>query len=118
MDAWDKELQAPESASPRIMSLRVKHAQDIDAKAHAVWDVLTRRIDDWWGHPLRVQDRDSTMRLELRPHGSLIELWQDDGFATWGQVTQLDPGVTLEFTGPCGLGAVHGVYTFHLSTLR
>lgn len=114
MDSWDSELQTSAGAATGVAAMHIRDEIEIDASRHAVWDILTRRTDDWWSHPYRVQDRDSAMRLELVPHGSLSEQWSDGGFATWGQVSQLDPGITLELTGPCGMGAVHGVYTFHL----
>ena len=94
--------------------MRIRQEYRIEASRRVVWDILTRRVDDWWTHPYRVEERDSRMRLELEPHGGLVEHWADNGFAAWGQVSQLDPGITLELTGPCGMGAVHGVYTFHL----
>lgn len=114
MDSWDTEVQAASGMTPGVTTLHIKQEHHIEASRRAVWDILTRRIDDWWSHPYRIQDRDSTMRLQLSPYGSLAEHWDDDGFATWGHVSQLDPGIALELTGPCGLGAVHGVYTFYL----
>jgi uncharacterized protein YndB with AHSA1/START domain len=94
--------------------MHIRRDQHVHASRRAIWEIITRRIDDWWSHPYRVEDRDSRMHLDLRPHGSLVEHWADKGFAAWGQVSQLDPGTTLELTGPCGMGAVHGVYTLHL----
>ena len=114
MDYLNTELQSPASTSQGVTSMHIRQEIAIEAPRQTLWDLLTCRIDDWWTHPYRVQDRDSTMRLELAPHGSLAERWDDEGFATWGQVSQLDPGTTLELTGPCGMGAVHGVYTFHV----
>lgn len=114
MDNRDSEQPAPSGTLQGVSVMHIRQEHHIAASRPAIWDLLTRRIDDWWSHPYRVQDRDSMMRLEMAPHGSLSEQWGDDGFATWGQVSQLDPQTTLELTGPCGMGAVHGVYTFHL----
>lgn len=114
MDSWDTETQAAVGTTPDVTSLHIRQEHHVEARRHAVWDIITRRVDDWWSHPYRIQDRDSTMRLDLAPHGGLTERWPDNGFATWGQVSQLDPGTTLELTGPCGMGAVHGVFTLHL----
>lgn len=97
-----------------VTTMRIRHEQVIAADRGVLWDILTRRIDDWWRHPYRIQEADGVMQLELRPHGSLTERWPEHGFATWGQVSYLDPGTMLELTGPCGMGAVHGVFSFHL----
>ena len=113
VDSLDTGIQVPDGHVPGVMAMHIRQEQHINASRRAVWEIITRRIDDWWSHPYRVEDRGSTMRLELEPHGSLVEHWAD-GFAAWGQVSQLDPGRTLELTGPCGMGAVHGVYTLHL----
>jgi uncharacterized protein YndB with AHSA1/START domain len=114
VDSLDTEIQVTNGSTSAVMAMHIRQEHLIDASRRAVWEIITRRIDDWWSHPYRVEDRGSRMQLELVPHGSLVEHWADDGFAAWGQVSQLDPGTTLELTGPCGMGAVHGVYTFHL----
>lgn len=114
MDRLDVDAEIPVDTISGVMAMRIRQQHHIDANRRAVWEILTRRIDDWWSHPYRVEDRGSRMHLEMVPHGSLVEHWADNGFAAWGQVSQLDPGTTLELTGPCGMGAVHGVYTFHL----
>jgi uncharacterized protein YndB with AHSA1/START domain len=114
MDSWDTEAQAAAAVTASVTTMHIRQELDVNASRRVVWDILTRRIDDWWRHPYRIQESDGTMRLELRPHGSLTEHWDDHGFAAWGQVSHLDPGRTLEFTGPCGMGTVHGMYAFHL----
>lgn len=114
VEGHDTNTQTLDNGTQGLTSMHLRHELDIDASRQAVWDILTRRIDDWWRHPYRIEEGDGTMRLQLAPHGSLSEHWKDNGFATWGQVSHMDPGTTLELTGPCGMGAVHGVFTFHL----
>jgi hypothetical protein len=114
MDSWDTEAQAAAVVTTSVTTMHIRQELDVNASRRVVWDILTRRIDDWWRHPYRIQEGDGTMRLELRPHGSLTEHWDDHGFAAWGQVSHLDPVRTLELTGPCGMGTVHGMYAFHL----
>lgn len=114
MDSWDSETQAASTATASVSTMHIRQEHHVHASRIVVWDILTRRIDDWWRHPYRIQEGDGAMRLDLRPHGSLTEHWDDHGFAAWGYVSHLDPGRTLEFTGPCGMGTVHGVYSFHL----
>lgn len=114
MDSWESESRPPAGNISDLATLHIRQEHSIEATRRAVWEILTRRIEDWWSHPYRVLDRGSTMRLELRPNGWLAEHWPGDGFATWGHVSQIDPGITLEMTGPCGMGAAHGVFSFHL----
>lgn len=97
-----------------LATLHIRHELPVRATRDAVWSILTLRVDDWWRHPYRIQEGDGKMRLKLVPHGILSEHWGESGFASWGQVSLIDPGHTLELTGPCGMGAVHGVFSFHL----
>lgn len=98
-----------------ISTMHIEQKHQIAASRHVVWELLTIRINDWWQHPFRIYEGPAQVQLDLRPLGALAEFWQDNGFAMWGHVSHVDPGITLELTGPCGMGAaVHGVFSFHL----
>lgn len=103
-----------ERSGRELATMHIRQECQIEAQPQAVWSILTRRVDDWWRHPYRIQEDDGTMRLQLGPQGSLSEHWGESSFASWGHVSMIDPGRTLELTGPCGMGAVHGVFSFHL----
>lgn len=114
MDHRDTDPQEGRASDREVTSMHIREEALVGARREVVWSILTRRLDDWWRHPYRIQEGDGAMNLQLGPHGSLTERWGKDGFATWGQVSLLEPGSTLELTGPCGMGAVHGVFSFHL----
>lgn len=114
MEHRDTDPQEGHANGRTITSMHIRQETQVGARRDTVWSILTRRVDDWWRHPYRIQEGDGAMRLQLGPHGALSEHWGKDGFATWGHVSLLEPGTTLELTGPCGMGAVHGVFSFHL----
>lgn len=98
-----------------IATMHIEQKHRIAADRNTVWELLTLRINDWWQHPFRIYEGPARVHLDLRPLGPLVESWQENGFAMWGHVSHVDPGNTLELTGPCGMGAaVHGVFSFHL----
>jgi uncharacterized protein YndB with AHSA1/START domain len=115
MTGSDSETRSQGHEQAALTSIHIEQRHSIEASRQVVWEILTRRISDWWQHPFRIYEGPAQIRLDLRPLGALAEYWQDNGFALWGHVSHVDPGSTLELNGPCGMGgAVHGIFTFHL----
>lgn len=88
----------------QINHLHVKLSVDIAADAGACFEALTGDISAWWGSPYLLLERPET-RITLEPRlGGLVREHADGAEASWGTVTELEPGRTIAWTGRMGLG--------------
>ncbi|MGV3617472.1 MAG: ArsR/SmtB family transcription factor [Fimbriimonas sp.] len=77
----------------------------IAAPPEAVFDALTKGIDDWW--PFRLREG-SRVFHDCRLGGFLGEDWGDGAGAIWGTIVLYDPPHRCVARGPGGVG---GAYT-------
>lgn len=72
---------------------------DVAAPRARVWTALTSEIGAWWPAALRVGGAGSTVRLDARLDGALIEEWGGGAGQVWMRVHGLVPGSTLTLVG-------------------
>ena len=63
------------------------------------WEALTSEIDAWWLGDFRVVAPDSTLTLEPRAGGLLLESKPGGGSLLWFTVTLVTPGEGLHLVG-------------------
>ena len=63
------------------------------------WRGLVEEIDAWWLPDFRAVGEKSTVRLDLRPGGGLIETGPDGTELVWYQVQMVRPGRDLYLVG-------------------
>lgn len=69
------------------------------ATPETVWDTLVDDIDSWWGAPYVRSPERTSLTLDARPGGVLLERWGDHGGAIWATVTAARRPSLLEFDG-------------------
>lgn len=98
----------------------------LDAPRPTVWNALTADIDRWWSKRLHHSVGPSTVTLDARVGGSVIESWDGDSAATgssggvlWGTINHLSEPEIIRFTGTLGMvdAPVHNVWTYALEDL-
>lgn len=72
---------------------------DLAAPKDRVWQALTGEIDAWWLGDFRVVAPDSTLSLDARAGGLLLEAKPDGGSLVWFTVQMVEPGTALHLVG-------------------
>jgi uncharacterized protein YndB with AHSA1/START domain len=72
---------------------------ELDAAPEQAWRALTEEIDRWWLPDFRATGEGSTVRLEVRPGGSLVESQADGTELVWYTVQMVRPGSDLYLVG-------------------
>ncbi len=78
-----------------VYELEVK----INAPRAAVWKGLVEDTDAWWLHDFHMVGEGSTVTLDARAGGHLIESHEDGRSLLWFTVTNCVPGVQLDASG-------------------
>lgn len=98
-----------------LSTVDIHQEHRIAAPPDSVFTILTDRIGEWWTHPYRLHEGESTIRVDRAPGGMVTEHWGGD-FASWGTITRFEDNSVLEFSGQCGMrGAVCGLVRFTLT---
>ncbi len=71
----------------------------IRQKATDIWPLMTNKINSWWPTDFRALGEGSTMSLEAKAGGQLIEFTADNASLEWYRVQMVLPGNTLYLTG-------------------
>jgi DNA-binding transcriptional ArsR family regulator len=79
----------------------------------AVFESITERISEWWGHPA-VDERATGVSLEPGVGGRFVEHWGESGGQLIATVTALAPDRQVRLTGSFHFGLVLGDATFDL----
>jgi DNA-binding transcriptional ArsR family regulator/uncharacterized protein YndB with AHSA1/START domain len=80
---------------------------------HAVFEAITDRIGEWWGHPAMDQ-RATGVSLEPGVGGRFVEHWGESSGQLIATVTALEPDRQVRLTGSFHFGLVLGDATFDL----
>lgn len=98
-----------------VLSFHVGQAVLIGATPHRVWSAIIEQTSRWWGSPyLLIDDAGTRLQVEARLGGQVREV-AGDHQASWGTITEIDPGRVLTWTGQMGMGgAVTGSVEYHL----
>ena len=87
----------------------------IDASCKRVWQALTAEIDAWWLPDFHVAGENSTISLDPRPGGQLLECAADGGGVLWYTVHACRPGRSMTLVGPLSATSGPGVTTLTLA---
>ena len=72
----------------------------VNAPPADVWAALTSDLGAWWPAEFYIGGAEgSTIRLEARPGGQMIEEWANGGGLQWAQVWTVIPNELLQTTG-------------------
>lgn len=71
----------------------------IAAPRAVVWRVLTEEVDGWWLPDFRMVGAGSTVTLEARAGGQLLEARPDGASLLWYTVAMCTPGESLQLVG-------------------
>lgn len=63
------------------------------------WTALTAEIDQWWLPDFRATGPKSTVSLDLRPGGALLEVSPEGTQLVWYTVQMVQPGAALYLVG-------------------
>ncbi|MEM7203395.1 MAG: SRPBCC domain-containing protein [Planctomycetota bacterium] len=93
----------------KTSAARLELQVSINAPRERVWQLVIDRPNDWWVADLRCVAADSTVTLEPRAGGHLIEQGADGGSLLWFTVIAVEPQRSLNlagslappFGGPC-----------------
>ena len=101
-----------------VNNFQVVQAVVIEASPQRVWSALIEETSQWWGHPyLLINDDGTRLHVEARVGGQVREV-AGDHQASWGTITEIDPGRVLTWTGSMGMGgAVTGSVEYHLEAV-
>ena len=72
---------------------------EIDATPERAWSALTEEIDRWWLPDFRATGDKSTVTLEAKPGGLLLESHPSGTQLIWYTVQMVQPGSTLYLIG-------------------
>lgn len=89
----------------------------ISAGKDAVWQAATAEIGNWWNPDHTVSGDASLLSIKAQPLGCFCEHLGDNAGVVHMQVTMVNPGVVMRFTGglgPLGLMGVSGNMTWEL----
>ena len=106
-------MPSPDSEAPKTASYRLECR--IGAAPERVWRALTAEIDAWWLADFHCAHAASTMSLDPRPGGQLLELTAAGGGLLWYTVHAVDPGRSLTLVGPLSAGEGPGSSTLQLT---
>ena len=88
-------MSAIESAQLGQFELEVELA----TTPERAWIALTAEIDKWWLPDFRATGEKSTVSLDLRPGGALLEVNPDGTQLVWYTVQMVQPGTALYLVG-------------------
>jgi len=71
----------------------------IDAPRDAVWRALTQETNAWWLPDFHMVASGSTVTLDARAGGQLVERTEEGGSLLWYTVTLCTPGESLHLVG-------------------
>ncbi len=85
--------------SAPVRSITVELQTSCRATPETVWATLVDDIDAWWQAPYVRSAERTSLTLDPRPGGLLLETWGEYGGAVWATVTASRAPYVLSFDG-------------------